>query len=306
MRLIFSTIILIMATSTPAFTGPMNNAAKKGDAVEIKRLLSSGGDANEVDPMASPLHWAAMNGHTEVVQVLVARGANLDAPSSILGMPLHVATKFDREGSALALLRAGADPNVRDRNELTPLHFAALAGNKRITEALLEAGADAKAVTYGSGRSSDFEIGWFQPLHLSERHDHSEVSELLRKAGGGSKNIEPMADLIATGDPKRGKELAVARCTRCHILDAASPTGGSSYFSGPPINNIYGQPVAATKGFDYSAALSNFGGVWSDDRLFAVIQNPMLTVPGIGKPEIKGLTADDIADVVAFLKSTSD
>lgn len=290
----------------PSSAGPVSDAARKGDATEIKRLLSSGADANEVDPMATPLHWAAMNGHTEAVQVLVDSGANLDVPSKMLGMPLHVAVKFDRETAALALLEAGANPNVRDRDELTPLHFAALRGNENITEALLEAGADAMAVTYGSGRSSDFETGWFQPLHLSERHGHSEVSDLLRKAGGGEKPIEPMADLIATGNPKRGKELAFARCVKCHVLDAKIPTGGSSYFAGPPINNIYGKPVAAMKDFDYSPSLTNFGGKWTEDRLFAVITNPMLTVPGIAKPEIEGLTTSDIADVVAFLKSTSE
>jgi ankyrin repeat protein len=50
---------------------------KRGDSAEIERLMKSGADANEEDAMASPLHWAAMNGHVESVAVLLSYCAAL-------------------------------------------------------------------------------------------------------------------------------------------------------------------------------------------------------------------------------------
>jgi len=57
-----------------------------------------------------------------------------------------------------ALLRAGADVTVVDRDGMTPLHLAAHSGNAAQVAALLRAGAAVDAVCHGNGR---------QPLHYA-------------------------------------------------------------------------------------------------------------------------------------------
>ena len=64
--------------------------------------------------------------------------------------------------------------------------------------------------------------------------------------------------------------------------------------------------VADTEGFEYSPALQAFGGEWTEDRLYAWILHPMLTVPGVLMSEVKGFSPSDVADVVAYLKDAAD
>lgn len=73
------------------------------------------------------------------------------------------------------LLRAGANPNVRSKNDLDvmPLHSALANGHKEIARALLEAGADVKAP--GGG-------GW-SPLHYAAHSNDIETAKALLDRG---------------------------------------------------------------------------------------------------------------------------
>ena len=52
-------------------------AAKNGKPAEVRSLISQATDVNVRDEYGwTPILWAAMNGHTDVVRVLLAAGAN--------------------------------------------------------------------------------------------------------------------------------------------------------------------------------------------------------------------------------------
>ena len=54
-------------------------ASEGGDLDEVRRLLDAGADHDAVDELSrSAAHYAAAKGHLEIVQLLRARGANLD------------------------------------------------------------------------------------------------------------------------------------------------------------------------------------------------------------------------------------
>eukprot|EP00887_Chlorella_sp_A99_P002642 scaffold6.g2642.t1 len=57
---------------------PLISASKSGDADVVARLLTSGTpvDTREGELARTSLHWAARNGHLEVVSILVASGAD--------------------------------------------------------------------------------------------------------------------------------------------------------------------------------------------------------------------------------------
>jgi uncharacterized protein len=61
--------------------GPIHDAAKKGDLAKVQALLK--GDPSLVrsrdEDGGTPLFWAAANGHKEVVRLLLANKAEINA-----------------------------------------------------------------------------------------------------------------------------------------------------------------------------------------------------------------------------------
>ena len=75
-----------------------------------------------------PLTRAASRGHTEVVTLLLARGADANAGSLNGLTALHWAATGGYANSVRALIAKGADPNARDDESRTALIVAATNG----------------------------------------------------------------------------------------------------------------------------------------------------------------------------------
>jgi ankyrin repeat protein len=93
----------------------------------VQALLAGGADVHEkdVDSM-TPLHWAVVAHHLEVVKALLAAGAEANAVDRFSYTPLLYAATIDfgDAETATALLQAGADPNAKDKNGRTALSQA--------------------------------------------------------------------------------------------------------------------------------------------------------------------------------------
>ncbi|TWT55747.1 Ankyrin repeats (3 copies) [Thalassoglobus neptunius] len=99
----------------------------------------------------TPLHWPAHNNHGEIVQKLIAAGADIEADeiNCYGGKPLHWASEHAPE-SVRRLLAAGANVNSRNIKEdsdffgVTPLIMNATQRDDcdEVTQLLLQAGAD--------------------------------------------------------------------------------------------------------------------------------------------------------------------
>ncbi len=290
---------LILLTS--AHAGPVGDAAKKGDVAEIERLLASGADLNEADEIASPLHWAAMNGHVDAVALLTERGADIEAQSNMLGTPLHAASGFGRVATLQRLLAEGADIEGRNREDFTPLIHAITKKKTEAAIALLAAGADPNAVSIGT--SPVFGNGPLGPLQVAIDTGQDELAMALRDAGAGAVPPTIPADLEQMGDAERGRELAYTFCKQCHIISAEDEPQVGHIRSGPPLIGVSGRPVADLPGFDYSDSLQSFGGTWTTERLYAFALSPMLTVPGTRMNWAPDRTPEMIADIVAYFVS---
>ena len=94
------------------------------------------------------LHYAArFEERPEVLEALLAAGADVVARDGAGQTPLHVAAWYDGEnGTGEMLLAAGADVAARDDYGDTPLHSAVWSTNPVAIDALLSAGADVLAV----------------------------------------------------------------------------------------------------------------------------------------------------------------
>ena len=123
----------------------IHDAADKGNIEAVKQHLDSGRDVNAKDQKGkTPLHRAASEGHKEIVELLIAKGANVNvnAKNEFGSTPLHVAAFQGHKEIAELLIPNGADVSAKDKYEQTPLHFAAINGHKEIAELLIANGAD--------------------------------------------------------------------------------------------------------------------------------------------------------------------
>lgn len=118
-------------------------AALKGQTDWVQRLLDRGARLEGlVEPGGrgwTPLHYAASGPQPAVVQLLVARGAQVDARSANGSTPLMMAARYGSEDGALWLLARGADPRLRNDLDLAAADFARQAGRDRLAERLAAA-----------------------------------------------------------------------------------------------------------------------------------------------------------------------
>lgn len=91
----------------------------------------------------------------------------------------------------------------------------------------------------------------------------------------------------------------VALCKSCHTFEEGGANG-----TGPNLWDIVGKDVASTPGFNYSAALKEFGGKWTYERLEKYIENSQAYVPGTAMVQRFG-KASQRAEVLVFLSSLS-
>lgn len=109
-------------------------AALKGDMAGVKMLLERGAKVNQGG--WSPLHYAATGPEPDIVRLLLARGAEIDATAPNGITPLMMAAQYGSEDSVTLLLERGADPNRRSQRDMRAADFAKLAGRDRLAASL--------------------------------------------------------------------------------------------------------------------------------------------------------------------------
>jgi len=122
------------------------DAAAEGETNTVDLLLERGASIEARDQDGyTPLMLAAVNGDAMMVSRLLRKGAKIDATDSEGETALIVSAKVGRLKSAQALLRGGADTEAKDREGDTPLIIAAANGDVETATVLLEKGADTQA-----------------------------------------------------------------------------------------------------------------------------------------------------------------
>ncbi|XP_013889205.1 ankyrin repeat domain-containing protein 27 [Austrofundulus limnaeus] len=85
----------------------------------------------------TPLHAAAVCGQAQLIDLLVRKGAPVNATDYHALTPLHLACQRGYQGVSLLLLHYKANPDARDNNGNTPLHFACMYGHEDCVKALV-------------------------------------------------------------------------------------------------------------------------------------------------------------------------
>jgi uncharacterized protein len=123
----------------------------------------------------TPLHLAAHFGQTDVVRVLLNKGAQVNARSTnaLQNMPLHAAAAGKSVTAAKLLIEHGANVNARQTGGWAPLHAAAQNGDIELARVLVENGADINV------RADNQQ----QPLDLALTKGHQPMVEFLESHG---------------------------------------------------------------------------------------------------------------------------
>ena len=172
---------------------PPLGIAAKDDVASVRLLLEAGADPNLADArfLGAPLAEA---GSAEIVDVLVAHGADVKH-RNLHGWPaLQRAAKDGRAPPIRRLLQHGADANLRDFRGGTALLEAAKRGYTATVEALLEGGADPNAAAT-SGRTA---------LEIARADRHFATASVLAAHGSNPASFE----LLRSALWKRDVELA--------------------------------------------------------------------------------------------------
>ena len=103
------------------------DAAKDNQIGVVTRLLDQFGASiincrDSIDACA--LTWAAWAGHAEMVDLLITRGAKIDAPGTYNRPALGWAADMGRRDVVQLLLERGARGDVKDENGDTPVDIA--------------------------------------------------------------------------------------------------------------------------------------------------------------------------------------
>ena len=210
-----------------AFADPIHDAALVGDFDEVQWQLDAGVDVNEESSNGlTTLHYAASAGHNDIVELLIERGANVNATDSGKGgTPLDYAHWGDQEEVIETLnahnaqrehekggkgigqsslihdaaldgdidevqrqLDAGVDPNLKSSKGATPLFYAVYGGHLEIVELLITRGADVNAVYLN-----------ISVLDQAHSYDDQEIVELLEVHGA------EVADKVSGKGDGKGK-----------------------------------------------------------------------------------------------------
>jgi ankyrin repeat protein len=150
-----------------------------------------------------------------MVELLLKRGANVNARTYSLGSALGTAVKQNFQGVAELLLQYKADPNIpdNDQNQIhTPLYWAAQNGRLPLVKLLVAHGADVNAKNQGDQTA----------LHVAASRSNLEIVRLLidSKADIAAKTSSGSTPLhsAAAGNEPESIKLLLARGAELNTL----------------------------------------------------------------------------------------
>jgi uncharacterized protein len=178
---------------------PLMTVARTGSVDAAKVLLANGADVNSKEQwrQQTPLMWAVAESHPEMARELIAHGADVNARQVTWNwerqmtkeprekwMPLGGLTPLlfaARQGCldcARILLKAGAEINAADPNNISPALLAVINGHYDFAAFLLDQGADPN-VADETGRTALYAAVDMHTMPGSNRPAPSEIENQL-------------------------------------------------------------------------------------------------------------------------------
>jgi Ankyrin repeats (3 copies)/Domain of unknown function (DUF3471) len=124
--------------------GALADAVLARDLDQVRRLVAQGADIHGLDTRPAtgggngrrPLNFAALNNDTEMIELLLELGADINRQNLSGFTPLHHAVEAQAAEAIALLLKRGADTTVKNNRNLTPAEFAVATRRSRAATAL--------------------------------------------------------------------------------------------------------------------------------------------------------------------------
>ena len=141
-HLLLTTIIAVLIVVGISFAGPIHDAAERGDLAAVQIELNNGEKVNAKDmDNWTPLHIAVRFKHQELVELLIASGANVNAQGGWQkAAPLHWASSAGHMKIVELLIANGANVNAKAKNGGTPLDWAKVEGKQQVADFIYKQG----------------------------------------------------------------------------------------------------------------------------------------------------------------------
>jgi ankyrin repeat protein len=153
---------------------PLLWAAENGQTSLVKLLVEKRASLSSVNDMKQKLLLvAALNGHREIVSFLLEEGASTEPDGDNVSTPLELASREGHDAIVRILLEKGAKVDSINQEGKTPLLLASANGHEAVVRVLLENGSNADAKD---------ESG-VTPLIRASFYGHEEVVRLLLDNG---------------------------------------------------------------------------------------------------------------------------
>ena len=176
----------VNATDSRMGQSALMRAVASGNEEMAQVLIANGASLNaESRNGFRAIHFAALYGQRDIVEMLVDANAETQIPAGELGSPFLIALSEGYEEVARLLLTDDIYVNMRNSDGSTPLHEAAGAGMVQLTRDLVERGADLNA-RLGEIRGNVYEPGrggGTTPFLAAARGGHLDTMQLLLSAG---------------------------------------------------------------------------------------------------------------------------
>ena len=210
----------------------LQEAAAEGNIEMVRSIIVQGTvvDNREDGYRKTALQRATISGHKEIVELLLANGANPDARDNYFASSLHYAAQNGHKDIVELLVTHGADINAKNSEGKTALDVALDRNQKDIVELLVAKGAEVSSI-YVAARIGDLAKvrGFLEKgadvnmrdaqrktaLHIASANGHKEIVELLLANGadvnaGGYYN-KTAAEYAMGADHREIVELLISK-----------------------------------------------------------------------------------------------
>ena len=139
--------------------------------------------------------------------------------------------------------------------------------------------------------------------NLNAKHGYTvEVTQtaIANEATEGLEVKVDIIELLSKASIDNGANL-IKKCSICHDFTKGGPNR-----VGPNMWGIVGNKKAHRDDFSYSKALATKGGTWTYEDLYHMIRKPAEFIPGTKMNFIGFKKPEDVADVIAYLRTLSD
>ncbi|MGF1462557.1 MAG: c-type cytochrome [Maricaulaceae bacterium] len=202
-------------------------------------------------------------------------------------------TVEDTADAAAEVSEDAAEAAEDAAEEVTEAADAAADAAEETVEEAIEATDDAAEDVADAAEDATEEV-------IETADDVVETVEETTEAAAAPAPGSEIGRLVAAADVSAGERVA-GRCKACHTVAEGAPNR-----VGPNLWNVVGRTSGSVEGFRYSAAMKNFGEVWTVEQLYEYLENPRGIVQGttMAFGGIKDET--DRANLVAYLRSLSN